>query len=323
MESSGTHPSAIARSIGTAVLTALVPLVFAQDPARLLAEGDSLLAAGKTKPALDRYDKAVKSGPSAATHTARARGWLAMDRIDRFLQDTEQALKLDSTFAEAHYLRGTLALRGDDPAKAAHFATRALAHADASDAPLRAKALALRGEARSELKELDGAIADLEQALAMVGQETRVMRVLARQYDAANRHADALALLEKLCELEPDDAGHWTNRGYELIMLGRHEEALPMLDRALAIEKGEPVALSNRAQALLELGREKEAWQEVERSLRSFPANPHALYTRALLRFRKGENAKACEDLATARALGGAPGVEELFGKRCPGTPGR
>ena len=90
-----------------------------------------------------------------------------------------------------------------------------------------------------------------------------------------------------------------------------------MIEQALALDKDEPVALSNRAYVNLMLEKEKEAWSDVERSLRAYPANPFALRTRAMLRIRKGERAKACEDLTLAKALGGVPEVERLVKENC------
>ena len=116
---------------------------------------------------------------------------------------------------------------------------------------------------------------------------------------------------------KPWDVGHWSNRGYELTMLGRYDEALDMIEKALSIDKDEPVALSNRAYVYTLLDRDAEAWSDVERSLRNYPANPFALRTRAILRIRKGERAKACEDLTLAKALGGVPDVERLVKENC------
>lgn len=282
---------------------------------KLLAVGDSLMAIEKPQRALAEYDKALKLEPAARTYLARGKAWYAMDRMDRFLLDVEQVLRMDSTNREGHYLRALYAVHAGDMARAEHHTTRSIAHG--VDGPLLGKVLLLRGEARVELKRVDEAMEDLVEGLHLVPTDTDAMRTLARLYDIRGRHADALALLEKLCDIEPNDVGHWSNRGYELIQLDRLDDALPVLERALSIDKDEPTALSNRAYALMKKGRLREAWTDVDRSLRFYPANPFALRTRAILRLDKGDLRKACEDLTLAKALGGGALVEDLILEHC------
>ncbi len=287
----------------------------AQDARILILKGDSLLRLEKPQRALEYFDQAVKSDGGANSLLARARAWYMMDRMDRFLLDVDAALRKDSTSANAHYQRGLYALRAEDPTKAEEHATRA--HDLATQPLLKAQALILRGEARSELKRYPAAIDDLEKGIAGTPTDPEVLKTLGRLYDQEGRHEDALRVLEQLCAIDPGQVGHWSNRGFELTMLGRYDEAMTMIEQALALDKDEPVALSNRAYCNLMLNREKEAWSDVERSLRSYPANPFALRTRALLRLRKGERAKACEDLTIAKALGGVPEVERLVKENC------
>lgn len=288
-----------------------------QDAARLIAMGDSLLAADRTQKALDKFNAAVQLAPTATSYAARARAWSAMDRMDRYLMDVDRALKLDSLHVEANYQRATYALRVEDYHLADRAATRALDNG-AMD-PFRRKLLVLRGEARAELKQDLPAINDLQQGLGDRTNDLTAMKTLARLYDGTGQHALSLAVLEKLCALEPGDIGNWTNRGYELTELGRYDEALIVLAQALVLDKDEPTALSNRAYTLLKLDRDAEALSDVERSLRSYPANPFALRTRALLRLRKGEREKACDDLSLAKILGGVSDVDALIKEHCAG----
>ena len=307
------------RTAGVCAFALCMGAAHAQGAQELIAKGDSLLGEGKPQRALDYFEKAIIADASAPSYLGRARAWYLLDRMDRFLTDVEKALRLDSSSAEAHYQRGLYALRAEDPYKAEYHAGKAINHSE--DAKLRAHAHILRGDALAELNHNDRAIVEFESGLAKGVDDPLAMRTLARLYDGTGRHADALALLEKLCVLEPQDVGHWTNRGFELIMLERYAEALPMVEHALEIDKDEPVALSNRAYVFMKMDRDKEAWSDVERSLKSFPANAHALRTRALLRLRKGEREKACEDLGVAKALGDVPEVDQLLKEHCGGPP--
>lgn len=310
------------RSLGLFLLPlVLAPVANAQaggDADRLIAMGDSLLSAARPQKALDQYEGAIRLRPDAASYSARARAWFQLDRMDRFLLDADKALSLDSLHAEANYQRALYARRGEDDRTAERLLTRGLPQATGS---LRGRMLVLRGEALGELKQYGPAIEDLREGLAGRSDDLEGMRTLARLYDATGRYEEVLAVLETLCTLEPDEIGHWTNRGYELIALERYADALAMIDRALALDKDEPVALSNRAYCLLKLDRDEEAMDEVDRSLRYYPANAFALRTRALLYLRKGQRDKACADLSLAHILGEVPDVDKLLQEHCGGLP--
>jgi tetratricopeptide (TPR) repeat protein len=291
----------------------------AQSVQLLLVRADSLLDSDKPQRALDVYDQAIKKESSTATFLGRARAWYALDRMDRFLQDVESALRIDSSSAEAHYQRAVYALRTEDSATAEYHAGKAIANA--RENRLRARSCYLRGEALFGLNRNEVAIASFEQGLALGMEDANGMRLLARLYDNEDRYSDALRILERLCEMDPGDLGHWTNRGYELIMLARYDEALPMIERALGYDPDEPVALSNRAYLHLKTGKDKEAWADVEKSLRNYPSNPYALRTRAMLRLKRGERDKACDDLTVAKALGDVPEVDQLLKDNCGSAP--
>ncbi len=286
---------------------------------RAIAEGDSLLAVERPQKALERFTYAVDKEPTAAHLSARARAWYRLDRMDRFLLDVDRALKLDSTLAEANYQRALYASRSEDHRGVDRYASAALRHG--ATGTLRQQLLVLRGRSRAETHDHNGAIADLQEGLGDRTEDTPAMKALANAYDAVGDHASSLAVLEKLCAVEPEDIGNWTNRGFELAKLGRHEEALTIYGEALGIDKDEPTALSDRAWSLLQLKREEEALKDVERSLRSYPANAFALRTRGILYAHKGLREKACADLQLARIIGGVPEVDKLIEEHCAGIP--
>ena len=289
----------------------------AQNAALLISTGDSLLAQGKPQRALQQYQEAVRIDPSADNHVACAKAWYALERMDHFIQEVDRALYLDSANAEAHYQKALYAMRASDRNKAIEHAGKAIEYG--RNSALVDRAYILRGEARAELRQLKPAIDDLQRGLSGTSADTEAMSTLAQLLDADKRHEESLEILIRLCELEPTVSGHWTNRGYELAMLGRHEEAMGMYERALSMDKDEPVTLSDRAASLLALGREKEAWNDVEKSLKSYPSNPHALLTRGQLYLRKGELEKACEDLSMAKLLGDLPIAAQLMSEHCAG----
>ena len=294
---------------------------FGPAAAWLVVEGDSLLRLDKPQKAVDKYTQAIDMEPSAGNYSARAKAWYRMERMDRFLMDTEKALKLDSTHAEANYQRAVYAFRSEDFRLTDRLSTRSLDHG--AKGTLREQALVLRGEARAELKRHKEAVTDLKAGLGDRTEDLVAMKTLARMHDALGDHAASLAVLEKLCTVEAGDIGNWTNRGFELTALGRYEEALSIYGKALTLDKDEPTALSDRAYALMKLGRNQDALTDVERSLKSYPSNAFALRTRAMLRLAKGERDKACADLHLAHVIGGVPEVDQLLEKNCGGIQPR
>ncbi len=291
--------------------------VSAQNAVVYITEGNSLLEQGRGSKAIEQFDKAVDMERSARTFTARANAYFSLSRMDRFLLDVDQALKLDSTYAPAHYQKALYAQRGKDPITAIYHSTKVIA--TARDSTTRANAHLIRGEARAEQKLTNAAISDLEIGTATILDATTSMSTLAQLYDAAGRPEAALAVLERLCSMEPDDIGHWSNRSFELIQLGRYDDAMSMVQRALLMDKDEPVALSNRAYINMMMGRNDEAMSDVSRSLKNFPQNPYALRTRAMLRLKNGDRVKACDDLSLAKMLGDIPEVDQLLKEHCEG----
>lgn len=303
------------------LLTAWTIALIAQPVVRIVAQGDSLIEAGRASNSIEVFEKALRTERSSMTLTGRGRGYYAVGKYDKAQTDADQALKLDSTYAPALYLSAQLAQRNMDVLAAEAFATKAIA--SARDSVTIARAHLLRGDARAVLKRYSEAVEDLEIGTAKLSWDIEHLKELARLYDQVRRHEDALRVLERLCDMEPTDMGHWVNRAYELAQLERYPEALDAVQRALLMDKDEPIALGHRAYIHMKMGRDQEAWNDVERSLRNFAPNAYALRTRALLRLKRGDSVKACNDLTYAQALEEIPEVERLIQQHCQGQGGK
>lgn len=290
-----------------------------QNAQALIMEGDQLLSANSPGKAMDKFNAALALGHTADAYAARARGWFFQGKFDKFMEDVNDALRLDSLHAAANFQRAVFALRAEDHNAAIHYSTQALK--GEPENTLRKRILVVRGEAEAAIGMRDMAINDLTEGLEGNLEDLDAMKTLAQLQDAAGNPEASLTMLEKLCELEPHDIGNWSNRGFELNKLERYQEAVQAFDRALAMDKDEPVVLSNKAYALLKLGRDQEALTTVNRSLKADKVNPYALRTRALLYLRKGDRDKACTDLTLAKAMGGAPEVDSLVKEHCAGMP--
>jgi tetratricopeptide (TPR) repeat protein len=293
----------------------------AQDEAALIAKGDSLLAADRPAKAMEQFNAAVALKPDADALAARARGWYVQGKYDKFLKDCAAALDIDSLHPQANYQRALHAFRTNDNDGAVRFCTRALVRG--AKPALQQQVLILRGQAGAASGHKRQAITDLVEGIGDRTDEVPAMKLLARLYNETGDPASSLAVLEKLCVLQPKDIGNWSNKGFELNQLERYTDALDAFDKALELDKDEPVVLSNKAYALLKLGRDEEAMTTVNRSLRSDATNAYALRTRALLYLRKGEGEKACNDLSLSKAMGNVPEVDALLKQHCAGVPAR
>jgi len=293
--------------------------LFAQSAEQLIAQGDTLLAGGRSKKALDMFEAAVKVSPSAESYSARASAWYYMRRDKEFLADVLEALRLDSLFPEANYQRALIAHQNAEDTSAVRYATRALGRA--GDPDQRQRILIVRGEAFAGLGKTAQAINDLSKGTADRMDDLDALRSLAHLQDISGDHEASLAILAKLCKIAPYDISNWSNRAFELNTLGRYEEALPVIDQALSLDKDEPIVLSNKAYALMKLGRDADAMEAVNRSLKVYAENSYALQTRGMLYLRKGDREDACNDLTMAKSLGAGSEVDPLINQYC-GGPG-
>jgi protein O-GlcNAc transferase len=133
-------------------------------------------------------------------------------------REVERALRLDSTFAAAFYLRAVLRLASRDPDRAIEDATRAMALGLEEPGPYVALATAYNSTGESQRAE-----AAAQQALAMRPDYWQAQLELAKAFYGEGRLA--LALLE-LDELNKDFPDVHLVRANLLVRLNRGEEAI-------------------------------------------------------------------------------------------------
>jgi protein O-mannosyl-transferase len=118
-------------------------------------------------------------------------------------------------------------------------------------------------------------LAEAERLLARVAETGRYPRVYSVNVGlltkSQGRFPEALAAIDGVLELAPDDAVMLAERGYVLWKLGRLPEALTDLDRALALDDQIAPAWLNRGSVLLDLGRREEAEQSFAQSVEVDP----------------------------------------------------
>jgi tetratricopeptide (TPR) repeat protein len=110
------------------------------------------------------------------------------------------------------------------------------------DADIRAEALLNRGIIKQEADDLDGAIADLSEAITLNPEYPAIYAQRAGVYEEKGLLELALADLSALIGLVPDDADTYASRGDLHARLGDSKKAAEDYRAALKLEPGNEVA---------------------------------------------------------------------------------
>ena len=213
--------------------------------------------------------------------------------IDGALQCYAQALELDPSNVQAHYLCALIAVqRGAFEQAHEHLRTACALQ------PGNAQAALLRGHVLNRLDQPEDALASLDVAQALM----------------------------------PGNTMAWNYRAQALILLQRHDEALAASEQALACAPGMADALFSRGACLHMMGRTAESIASFEELLAASPGHAcgHALLARVLLTFR-GPGRPELDTLGRAlahldRAIALQPGMADAHEARgiileCLGNP--
>ncbi|GAB4058680.1 tetratricopeptide repeat protein [Uliginosibacterium sediminicola] len=165
--------------------------------------------------------------------------------------------------------------------------------------PAHFDALHYCGVAQMQLGNTEAGVALMEHAL-QIRESADALSNLANGLMRLNRHADALAKLDRALALSSRQPAAHTNRGLALAALGRHEEAAAAHRKAQQLQPVFPEALNNLGNALRALGRHEEAIQALNRALAQRPNYPEAFNNRGLAEAAKGEHAAALQSYALA-----------------------
>ena len=243
------------------------------------------------------------------------RSLLALGRRDDAVRSYDQAIALQTEFADAHYNRGValqelgrleeaigcyeraLAIRHEMPAAHVNRANALLALGlhqaaltgyDAAIAlkPDFAQALSNRGVALQRLGRPEEAIASLERAIALDPRNPEAHANLGSVLHDLRRYRQAIASHDRALALAPDFVEALVNRGKAWQQLGQADEALACFDRVLALRPQHADALVDRASILKDLRLLEAAAGSYERALQVAPAYEYLSGTALLTRMR-------------------------------------
>ncbi len=118
--------------------------------------------------------------------------------------------------------------------------------------------------------------------------------------------SQAIPLLERALELDPDNVSAAINLGGAYILAGEHRRAVPILERACELEPDNPMVWTNLGAAYLDrppfmtAEGERKAIAAFERALELNPAAPHVSYNLGLIYKDRGDLETAIEHFTNA-----------------------
>ena len=253
--------------------------------------------------ALAASERALLLEPDlAAAHLARADALLILSRSEEALASYDRALALGA--GAGAYLGHSQARvdLGDLPG--------AMADLDLAVrlAPQDPRVLFNRGLLHTRTREYQAALADAEQGLALAPEDPSLLGLRADALAALGRREEALAAYRQVARVGPLGEDHEHNLGRVLQELGRSEEASAHLSRAIELTGGRrasPYLL--RAEARLTLGDDTGALQDLDHAVLAEPRLAEAWLRRGAFRREQGHLPQALADLDQALACAGPP----------------
>ena len=129
------------------------------------------------------------------------------------------------------------------------------------------KALSIRGLAKYELDNYNGAIEDCSEAIKLNNKNARAWSIRGLARSATGNTQKALADCNKATEFAPKDTAIWSNRGAVKIALRDYQGAIDDCDEAIKLNNKNARAWSNRGLANYYLGKYDDALKDFDESL--------------------------------------------------------
>jgi tetratricopeptide (TPR) repeat protein/spermidine synthase len=144
------------------------------------------------------------------------------------------------------------------------------------------------GDASTVRRAKEEMIALFRRALAMAGEQPELLLALASSYADAGRHDDAITVLRRFQQIEPDDPAGYYGDGVSLIALQRYGQAIPLIRRALDLAPDEAPVHFALASALESNGNLAEAEVHYRRAVTIDPDHVEARMNLGITLARSG-----------------------------------
>ena len=229
--------------------------------------------------ALDEYEESIRLDPTYA-NAYNNRGNLRKNKgeIDRAVDDYDRAIRLDPGLAAAYYNRGNI--HGDRGESDKAFAD--LSETIRLD-PKHSLARVFRGNIWEERKDYAKAMADYDEALRIDPKNTIAYfhRALAEQ--GRGRLEAALADLDEAIRLDPKYTAAFNSRGKTWSDKGEPIKAFADFDEAIRLDPKNALAFSNRGKIWTDRGDLDKAIADYDEAIRLDPKNALAYSNRGYI----------------------------------------
>ena len=267
---------------------------------RLGGAGRAVLEYGGTQNAAAQ-DLYFRSGPQRLTDSAAG--------VKEALSLLDEAIRLDPDFAQAHARKGLIlqaeaGYHARSAAESERGFNQGLASANRAIAiaPRLALGYAVRGAILQSQLNMRAALADLEKAESLPGNDADTLRTYASLLGQNGRHDEALRMADRAMSLDPLNPVSLEVRAFALYRARRYTEAIAEARRSLQISPGRQQARRLLANALLWLNRDKEAETEYQKLE---PTDYRRLLGEAVLAIRAGDKGSGIAHMERMRALHG------------------
>ncbi len=194
----------------------------------------------------------------------RAGAYYLKGDYDRAIQDYDQAIRLDPSFALA-------------------FSSRGLAYYKKGD--------------------YDRAIQDFDQAIRLNPDYALAFASRGEAYDKKGDRDRAMQDYDQAIQLDPNDSMTFNNRGCTYFTKGKYDRAIQDYVQAIRLDPSNSLAFGNRASAYGEKGEYDRAFQDFDQAIRLDPNYAEAFYNRGSVELKIGDYNRAILDFDQAIRL--------------------
>ncbi|MGK7900211.1 MAG: tetratricopeptide repeat-containing serine protease family protein [Hormoscilla sp.] len=257
--------------------------------------GLALKAQGKYQAAVASFDKATEINPRLyEAWRERGEALASLQRYREALASLEKAININPKDSVLYMWRGEMLRNLERHAEAVE------AYSQAIDIKPHPFAYNNRGNARSDLGDNSGAIADYNKAIEIQPDDASayVNRGVVRSDLGDNE--GAIADYNKAIEIKPDYAVAYVNRGNVRSDLGDNNGALADYNKAIEIKPDDAVAYVNRGNVRSDLGDNNGALADFNKAIEIQPDYAEAYFSRGVERGNLGDNNGAIADFNKA-----------------------
>ncbi|MBR8841214.1 MAG: tetratricopeptide repeat protein, partial [Stigonema ocellatum SAG 48.90 = DSM 106950] len=162
--------------------------------------------------------------------------------------------------------------------------------------PNYAKAYIGRGNAYGNKKDYDRAIADFNQALKLDPNDAYAYNNRGNAYSYKKDYDRAIADFNQAMKLDPNDAYAYNNRGYAYLYKSDYDRAIADFNKAVQLNPNNANVYDSRCEGYRTKGDNDNAIADCNQALKLDPNKANAYYNRGLAYKNKGRKDKAQED---------------------------